>query len=85
VVVVGLTLTATPLVTERFPGVTTPVPPVKTAVRLELDPASIVAGLGAKLEIEGGVPLPPPPPVLTLPPPQPARPNKATPAHTIAA
>jgi hypothetical protein len=52
-VVVGLTLTATPLVAVRLPGVITPVPPVKTAVRPELDPAVMVAGLAVKLVIAG--------------------------------
>ena len=53
VVVVGLTLTAVPLVTVRLPGVITPVPLEKTAVRLELPPARIVAGLATKLVIVG--------------------------------
>ena len=52
-VVVGLTLTATPLVTVRLPGLITPVPFAKTAVKLELPPTVIVAGLAAKLEIVG--------------------------------
>jgi hypothetical protein len=54
VVTVGLTLTAFPLVTAIPPGVTTPVPPAKTAVRLVLAPPGIVARVGAKLEIVGG-------------------------------
>jgi hypothetical protein len=37
-----------------FPGVTTPVPPVKTAVRLELPPAVMVVGLAVKLVMVGG-------------------------------
>jgi hypothetical protein len=82
VVVVGLTLTAVPLVTERFPGVITPVPPLKTAVRLELEPASMVDWLALKLVILGGVPPPPPPP--EFPPPQPARLNNDTLAHKSA-
>jgi hypothetical protein len=53
VVVVGLTLTAVPLVTETLPGVMTPVPFEKTAVRLELVPDEMVAGLAAKLVITG--------------------------------
>jgi hypothetical protein len=53
VVVVGLTLTAVPLVTGRLPGVITPVPLAKTAVRFELPPAVIVAGLATKLVIVG--------------------------------
>lgn len=36
-----------------MPGVTTPVPPLKTAVRLEVEPASIVVGVAAKLVITG--------------------------------
>ena len=53
VVVVGLTLTAVPLVTARLPGVITPVPLAKTAVRLELPPAVIAAGFATKLVIVG--------------------------------
>jgi hypothetical protein len=53
VVVVGLTLTPTPLVTARFPGVITPVPLAKTAVSVELPPAVIVVGFAPKLVIEG--------------------------------
>jgi hypothetical protein len=53
VVAVGLTETAVPLVTAMLPGVTMPVPPVNTAVRLELEPAAIVAGLAVKLVITG--------------------------------
>jgi hypothetical protein len=51
VVAVGFTLTAIPLVTARLPGVITPVPPEKSAVRLELPPAVIVAGFAVKLVI----------------------------------
>ena len=51
---VGLTGIAVPLVTVMLPGATTPVPPVKTAVRLELPPVVIVAGLAVKLVIVGG-------------------------------
>jgi hypothetical protein len=53
VVVVGLTLTPTPLVTARLPGVITPVPLAKTAVRVVLPPAAIIAGIAPKLVIEG--------------------------------
>jgi hypothetical protein len=70
VLAAGLTLTAVPLVTLIFPGVITPVPFAKTAVRLELPPAAIVPGLAVKLVIEaaggGGV--------FTVDPPQPASP-----------
>ena len=52
-VVVGLTGTAVPLVTVMAPGEMTPVPPVKTAVRLELVPASMVAGAATKLVMTG--------------------------------
>jgi hypothetical protein len=55
VVAVGLTLTGVPLVTARLPGVITPVPPEKTAVRLELPPALIVVGVAVKLVITGPV------------------------------
>jgi hypothetical protein len=50
---VGLTLTAVPLVTVRLPGVITPVPLAKTAVRLALPPTVIVAGFASKLVIVG--------------------------------
>jgi hypothetical protein len=36
-----------------FPGAITPVPPVNTAVRLELAPVVIVVGFAAKLVITG--------------------------------
>ena len=54
VVVAGVTLTATPLVAAMLPGVITPVPPLNTPVRLEFDPASMVAGLLVKLLMVGG-------------------------------
>ena len=50
----GLTETGVPLVTEMLPGVITPVPPAKVAVRLELPPTVMIAGLAVKLVIEGG-------------------------------
>lgn len=53
VLAVGLTFTAVPLVTGKLPGVMTPVPLAKTAVRAELPPAVIVAGLAVKLVMEG--------------------------------
>jgi hypothetical protein len=53
VVVVGLTLTATPLVAGRFPGVITPVPLLKIAVRSELPPEEIEVGFAKKLVIVG--------------------------------
>src|SRR6202044_1581660 len=53
VVDAGLTLTGVPLVTAILPGVIMPVPLVKSAVRLELDPAAIVVGLAVKLLIAG--------------------------------
>jgi hypothetical protein len=51
---IGLTVTAVPLVAGIFPGVMTPVPPVKTAVRLLLVPDVIEVGLAVKLVMEGG-------------------------------
>jgi hypothetical protein len=84
VVAAGFTLTAVPLLAAMFPGVITPVPPLKTPVRLAVDPASMVVGLPLKLVIVGGVPPPPPPPP-EFPPPQPARPTTETLAHTITA
>lgn len=59
------------LVTARLPGVTTPVPLEKTAVRAEELPAVTVAGLAAKPAMEGaagGGPL-----LMELP--QPSRPH----------
>jgi hypothetical protein len=53
VVVVGLTVTAVPLMAVRLPGVIIPVPPVKVAVRLLLVPLAMVAGLATKLVITG--------------------------------
>jgi hypothetical protein len=53
VVTVGLTVIGVPLVMAVFPGVTTPVPFTKTAVRVALDPTSTAAGLAAKLVMEG--------------------------------
>jgi hypothetical protein len=53
-VAAGLTEIAVPLVTAVLPGVITPLPFEKTAVRLELAPAAIVAGLAVKLVIVGG-------------------------------
>jgi hypothetical protein len=71
--VVGLTLIAVPLVTARLPGVMTPVPFSKSAVRLELDPTSMDAGLAVKLVMTGGggVDMP------DEPPEQPAKPSRA--------
>ena len=57
VVAAGLTLTGVPLVTGRLPGVIIPVPLTKLAVRLELAPDAIVAGLATKLVIAGAVAL----------------------------
>lgn len=56
VVAVGLTLIGVPLVAVIFPGVTTPVPPLKTAFRLEFAPNGIEAGLAVKLMMVGDVP-----------------------------
>jgi len=53
VVAAGLTLTGVPLVAGRLPGVITPEPLAKTAVRLELPPAVMVTGVAAKLVIVG--------------------------------
>jgi len=49
-----------PLVTVKFPGVMTPVPPVKTAIRLAVPPAVTAVGLAAKLVIVGAEPEDPP-------------------------
>jgi hypothetical protein len=61
VVCAGETLTGVPLVTPKFPGVMTPVPLVKTAVKLVVPPAVITAGLATKLVIVGAEPNDPPP------------------------
>jgi hypothetical protein len=58
-----------------LPGAITPEPPLNTAVKLELAPDSIVAGLAAKLVIEGGG-------VVSVEPPHPAKLQMATPAIT---
>ena len=49
----GLTVTPTPLVAVRLPGVMTPVPFAKTPVRVALDPFVMEAGLASKLVIVG--------------------------------
>ena len=49
----GVTLTAVPLVTGRFPGVMTPVPLAKTPVKLAVAPAAIDTGFATKLAIVG--------------------------------
>jgi len=49
----GVTLTAAPLVTERLPGVMTPVPPVKTPVKLVVPPGVTEVGLATKLVMTG--------------------------------
>jgi hypothetical protein len=76
VVVVGLTVTATPLVAERSPGVITAVPLMKTPIRAELDPPGIEVGLAVKLEIEGGGGGGGGVWVLDDPPPQPVKPAR---------
>jgi hypothetical protein len=55
VVAVGLTETAVPLVTLMLPGVSTPLPPVNIAVRLELPPEVMIAGLAVKLVMASGL------------------------------
>jgi hypothetical protein len=54
VVVVGLTVTATPLLAARLPGVITPVPFAKTPVRAALAGAVMEVGFAVKLVIEAG-------------------------------
>jgi hypothetical protein len=49
----GVTDTDVPLVTEIFPGVIIPVPPVNNPVRLVVTPTVIVAGRAVKPEIAG--------------------------------
>jgi len=74
VVAVGLTVTPTPLVAVRLPGVMTPVPFAKTPVRAALDPSLMEGGFAVKLVIEGageGCVW-----VLDDPPPQPVKPAK---------
>ena len=53
-VTVGFTVTATPLVAARLPGVMTPVPLEKTPVRLTFAPAEMELELAVKLEMAGG-------------------------------
>ena len=52
-VAVGLTVTPTPLVAVRLPGVMTPVPFAKTPVRVALDPVVMDLGIAMKLVIVG--------------------------------
>ena len=53
-VVVGLMVTATPLLAGRLPGVMTPVPFAKTPVRAAVDPSVMEVRFAVKLVIEGG-------------------------------
>jgi hypothetical protein len=53
VVIDGVTITEFPLVTARLPGVMSPVPLVKTPMRLAVPPAVIDAGVAVKLVMEG--------------------------------
>ncbi len=53
VVAVGLTVTPTPLVAGRLPGVMTPVPFAKSPVRVALDPSVIDVSFAVKLVIVG--------------------------------
>jgi len=53
VVVVGLTVTAVPLVAARLPGVMTPVPLAKTPVSMVLSPKLMVGELATKLVMVG--------------------------------
>jgi hypothetical protein len=55
VVVVGLTVTAAPLVAGRLPGVITPVPFAKTPVRAALDAPAMEVGFAVKLAIDDWV------------------------------
>jgi hypothetical protein len=72
VVAEGLTVTPTPLLAVRLPGVITPVPLAKTPVRVALDPSGTEVGFPLKLLIEGGGGVP----VLADPLPQPVKPAK---------
>jgi hypothetical protein len=75
VVVVGLTVTATPLVAARLPGVMTPVPFAKTPVRAALAPSAMEVGFAVKLLIDGGGGVS----VLADPVPQAVKPAKPSP------
>lgn len=70
-VVAGLTVTATPLVAGRLPGVMTPVPFAKTPVSAAVDPSVMEVRFAVKLVIEGGgggvCVLDDPPPQLVIP------------------
>ena len=50
----GLTVTATPLLAGRLPGVITPVPFAKTPVKAAVDPSVMEARFAVKPVIEGG-------------------------------
>jgi hypothetical protein len=56
VVVVGLTVSAVPLVVASPPGEITPAPFAKTPVRVALPPAAMVVGFAIKLVMLGGGP-----------------------------
>jgi hypothetical protein len=51
----GATLTAMPLVMGMFPGVMTPAPPLKVAMRLVLPPLAMLSGDVVKEEMAGAV------------------------------
>jgi hypothetical protein len=69
----GATLTAVPVVAAMLPGVITPEPPLNVGIKLELVPASIVAGVALKPFISGGGPV-----IVELPPPHPVKSKMAT-------
>jgi hypothetical protein len=70
---VGLTVTATPLLAGRLPGVMTPVPFAKTPVRAAGDPSVMEVRFAVKLVIEDGEDGVW---VLDDPPPQPVKPAR---------
>lgn len=73
VVVVGLTLTAAPLVAVMPPGVIMPEPPLNVGIKLEFEPASIVDGEALKPLISGGGPV-----IVVELPPHPVKSKNAT-------
>jgi hypothetical protein len=77
VVVVGLTVTAVPLIAAMLPGVIIPEPPLNVGIKLELAPAVIVDGVAVKPLIRGGGPV-----LVSELLPQPVKPKNATLTNT---
>jgi hypothetical protein len=75
VVVVGETVIAVPDVAGRLPGVITPVPLLKTGVKVVIVPAVMTAAPAVREVAIGPGTEPPPPPLVSPPPPPPPPPH----------